>query len=194
MDPQRQVTVLVVDDHPAVRAGLCSLIDAEPGLVAMGSAGDPFAVPPAVHQQRPDVVVMDYQLPGQDGMSLSRQLARTTVPPAVLVYSAFADRDMVIPARIAGVRAIVDKATAPRDLALAIRQVAEGEDLLPPADPELLSEAGHRLPPEDLPILGMLFNEVPVAGIAETLACSRAEVEERIDHMLARLVVSRPAA
>lgn len=193
MDRQPQVTVLVVDDHPAVRAGLCTLIDAEPGLVSTGAAGDAFAVAPAVHQQRPDVVVMDYQLPGQDGMSLSRGLSRGPVPPAVLIYSAFADRDMVIPARIAGVRAIVDKGTPPRELAMAIRRVAAGEDLLPPAEPELLADAGHRLPPEDLPLLGMLFNRVATSEIAETLGCSGGDVETRVDAMLARLVVARSA-
>lgn len=193
MDPQPQVTVLVVDDHPAVRAGLCTLIDAEPGLVATGDAADPFAVAPAVHHQRPDVVVMDYQLPGEDGMSLSRRLGRAPVPPAVLIYSAFADRDMVIPARIAGVRAIVDKGTPPRELAMAIRRVAAGEDLLPPADQELLAEAAHRLPDDDLPILEMLFDGLSTAAIAQRTDCSSVDVEARVDAMLARLVVARSA-
>lgn len=194
MELTRQITVLVVDDHPAVRAGLTTLIDAEPGLTAIGTAEDAFAVVPAVHAQCPDVVVMDYQLPGQDGMSLSRELSRLPVPPAVLLYSAFADRDMVIPAKIARVRGVIDKATPPRELALAIRRVAAGEELLPPTDPQLLAEAAHRLSPEDLPVLSMLFDGTPVAAIGTTLACTAGDIERRIDRMLARLVVGRQAS
>ncbi len=193
MKRQRPISVLVVDDHPAVRTGLCALIDAEPGLVALGSAADAFAVPPAVHKLRPDVVVMDYQLPGRDGISLCRDLRRSPMAPAVLLYSAFADRTMVVPARIAGVRAIADKATEPRELALLIRRLADGEDLLPPTDPQLLSDAGHRLLPADLPVLGMLLSGVTPTEIAEITRCTAKEVDERIDHMLARLVVARPA-
>lgn len=194
MERQRSITVLVVDDHPAVRTGLCALIDAEPGLVALGTASDAFGVAPAVHKLRPDVVVMDYQLPGKDGISLCRELRRNPVPPAVLLYSAFADRNLVVPARIAGVGAIADKATEPRELALLIRRLADGEELLPDPDPQLLEEAGHRLRPDDLPLVGMILAGVPTVDIAETMRCSAQEVNERIDRVLAHLVVARAAA
>ncbi len=190
MTRERPITVLVVDDHPAVRTGLCALIDAEPGLVALGSASDAFAVPPAIQRLRPDIVVMDYQLPGRDGISLSRELRRRPPCPAVVLYSAFADRAMVVPARIAGVRAIADKAIEPRDLTLLIRRVAAGEDLLPAPDADLLRDAGHRLRPDELPVLAMLMSGATTREIAELNGVTPEGVEAQVDRILARLVVS----
>jgi DNA-binding NarL/FixJ family response regulator len=182
--------VLVVDDHPAVRAGVAALVDAEPGLHTVEAVGDAFAVAPAVHAHRPDVVVLDYQLPGIDGLSLCRTLRSAPLPPAVLIYSAFASRDMIVPAHIAGAGALADKALEPRELTLMIRRLADGERLMESPTPDLLDAAGHRLPRQDLPLLGMLTNGVAASEIAEVLGLSVERAHARIDRLLARLVVA----
>ncbi len=191
MEPQRPIRVLVVDDHPAVRAGVAALVDAEPGLIAVDAVGDAYAVPPAVQAKRPDVVVLDYQLPGVDGLSLCRAVTRQPLAPAVLVYSAFTSREMVVPAHIAGARAIADKAIEPRELTLMIRQLAAGENLLEAPAPDLMEAAAHRLDEEDVPLLGMLVGGVDPAGVAEVLGVSPEATERRVDRLLSRLVVAR---
>ncbi len=193
MEHDRPISVLVVDDHPAVRAGVRALVDAEPGLLALDAVCDAFAAMPAVRSLRPDVVVLDYQLPGMDGLSLCRELLREPAPPAPLIYSAFAGEDMVVPAHIAGVRAIVDKTAEPRQLALAIRHLAAGETLLPAPTPELLQAAGHRVVAEDLPLLGMLVNGVGPRSVAQTLGIDGEGVEQRITRVLSRMVIRTPA-
>lgn len=188
----RSISVLVVDDHPAVRAGLRALVDAEPGLAAVDATGDTFAVGPAVYRLRPDVVVMDYQLPGIDGLSLCRELTHGPGAPAVLIYSAFATEAMIVSGHLARAAAIADKTTEPRELAGLIRRIAEGERPLPPVTPELLEAAGHRLEPRDVPILELLVTGETVAFVADTLGMNTADVELRVASIIARLGVRSP--
>lgn len=189
MDPSQQITVLVVDDHPAVRAGLRALIDAEPGMTALGDVGDTFAVAPAVYRMRPDVVVLDYQLPGINGLSLCRKITAGIRPPAVLMYSAFASRAMLVPARIARAGAVADKGIEPRRLTALIRRLAAGENLIADPSAELVAAAAHRLDAEDIPILELLLGGVSLGQIAGQLNIAAVDLEQLVDRMLARLTV-----
>ncbi len=189
MDPAQQITVLVVDDHPAVRAGLRALIDAELGMTALGDVGDTFAVAPAVYRMRPDVVVLDYQLPGLNGLALCREITAGIRPPAVLMYSAFAGRAMLVPARIARAGAIADKGIEPRALTAIIRRLAAGENLIADPSAELVAAAVQRLDTEDVPILELLLGGTSPRQIAGQLNISTAELEQVVDRMLARLTV-----
>lgn len=189
MNTDRPLRVLVVDDHPAVRAGVCALVEAEPGLVALEAVGDSFAVAPAVYAQRPDVVVLDYQLPGIDGLTLCRELRQGVLAPAVIIYSAFTERDMIVPAHVAGAGAIIDKATAPRELTLAIRQVASSASLLPTPTHAELSAVGHRLSAIEQALLALIVDGTPPGSIAIALGLDRRDIDTLIDGLLARLVV-----
>ncbi len=190
----RPITVLVVDDHPAVRAGVKALIDAEPGMDAVEAVGDAFAVGPAVHKLRPDVVVLDYQLPGLDGLSICRQLRRGPVPPQVLVYSAFAGRDMEVPGWLAGAGAIADKNIEPRELTLLIRRLSDGERVMDAPEDELTEAAVHRLDAEDVPVLRGLVAGTAPATLAGELGLDPADLDEALDRILGRLVVAREPA
>lgn len=191
VDVPRPLKVLVVDDHPAVLAGVAALVDAAEGPRTIGTIGDPFAVAPAVRAQRPDVVVLDRQLPGLDGLTLCRTLRRAPAPPAVHVYSAFVTPDLLVPAHIAGACALTDKGTEPSELTLAIRRAGRGERLLERAGHELLDAAGKRLPGSELPLLGMLMNDVPLDEIAEVLGVSASVADRRVDRLLSRLLAER---
>lgn len=190
-DPQRLIRVVVADDHPAVRAGLRALLEAEPDLEPVGDAADAYEVPALIHRVRPDVIVLDYQLPGSDGITLCRELKRSPTAPAVVLYSAFVGPHMHVPARIAGVDAIVDKATPPRDLAMILRRIAAGESLAPAIEPDMLAIAGERLAPEDLPILAMLAHGSSHVEIADAMNLSPEELDGRIGRALGRLTVDR---
>ncbi len=183
------VRVLVADDHAAVRAGVAALVDAEPGLTAVGAVADAFAVAPAIQRSRPDIVVLDFQLPGIDGVTLCRQLARTGRPPAAIIYSAFVSDDMLVPAYLAGARAVIDKTAEPRELMAAVHRVALGETLLaPPTDP-VIHAAAQRLAAPDRAILLMLLDACDTRTVADAVGIAPADIEERVDAILARLVV-----
>jgi DNA-binding NarL/FixJ family response regulator len=187
------IRILVVDDHPAMRAGLIAVLRAEPGFVPLDAATSEADLWPALKRTTPDVVVLDYHLPGDDGLVLCRAIKRAVPPPAVLLYSAYADAALTIPARLAGADGLMSKSAPANELYDAIRRVARGERVLPPISRELLVGAGSRLAPDELPILGMTLEDTPLPEIAETLGVEPREIAHRIDRMIKRLKVEVPA-
>ena len=89
------------------------------------------------------MVVLDYHLPGDDGLVLCRRIKGELPAPAVLLYSAYADASLTIPALLAGADGLVNKAAPAHELYDAIRRVARGERVLPPISRELLNDAGR---------------------------------------------------
>ncbi|MBW3608652.1 MAG: response regulator transcription factor [Actinobacteria bacterium] len=187
------IRILIVDDHPAMRAGLIAVLRAEPGFVPLDAAHSDRDLWPMLNRTRPDVVVLDYHLPGDDGLVLCRRIKRQMPAPAVLLYSAHADAALTIPARLAGVDGLVSKSAPANELYDAIRRVARGERVLPPISRELLDDAGNRLKSDELPILGMTIEDTPLLDIAATLGIAPAEVAHRIDRMIKRLKIEIPA-
>lgn len=188
------ITVAIVDDHQAVRLGLRTALLSEPGLEPVGSAADAGEAAVLMYRTRPDVVLLDYRLPDTDGLTLCRRLKSDVPAPAVVLYSAFADPSMTVPAIVAGADAIVHKGGQTRELFDAIRQTARGDKALPPVSEPLLEAAGQTLDPDDLPLLGMLLNGTSSADIALVMRIERAELDRRVGGMLSRLKVSVPAA
>lgn len=187
------ITVAIIDDHPAIRLGLHAALRSEAGLEPVGSAATHGEADVLLYRTRPDVVLLDYQLPGTDGLTLCRRIKADVPAPAIIIYSAFADPSMTVPAIVAGADGIIHKGGHTRDLFDAIRRTARGDKALPPISEPLLEAAGQALRPDDLPLLGMLINCTPPADIALTLRIGRPELDRRIAGMLSRLRVPVPA-
>jgi DNA-binding NarL/FixJ family response regulator len=188
------ITVAIIDDHHAVRLGLRTALLSEPGLEPVGSAANAGEAAVLMYRTRPDVVLLDYRLPDTDGLTLCRRLKSDVPAPAVVLYSAFADPSMTVPAIVAGADAVVHKGGQTRELFDAIRQSARGDKALPPISEPLLEAAGQALDPEDLPLLAMLVKRTSPADIAAIMRLELGELNQRIMGMLARLKVQVPAA
>lgn len=186
------IRVLLVDDHPAMRTGLTAVLRAEPGIVALDAVAQPEDLDAALKRTRPDVVLLDYHLPRTDGLVVCRQLKRTLLPPKVLIYSAYADAALLVPALLAGADGLVNKSAPAAELYDAIRTVARGTKVLPPIAQDLFESAASSLDPEDLPILGMAVDGTPPAEIAEALRIDGKELNSRLDRMIGRLRVEVP--
>ena len=187
------IRMLLVDDHPALRTGLTAVLRAEPGLVPLGTAASEDELWPALNRTKPDVVLLDYHLPPADGLVLCRRIKRTMPPPRVLLYSAYADASLVIPAMLAGADGVVNKGAPANELYDAIRTVARGEKVMPPITRELLDAAQSRLDDEDIPVLMMALDGTPEGEIARTVGATPEAMAHRLDRMIARLKVEVPA-
>jgi DNA-binding NarL/FixJ family response regulator len=116
--------VVIVDDHPIVRAGLAALIDAEPDLAVCGHAEDAREALRVVESARPDLVLVDLSLKGTSGLELIKQLVDR--PVRVLVVSMHDEATWTERALAAGALGYVHKSEATRDIVQAIRRVMSG--------------------------------------------------------------------
>jgi DNA-binding NarL/FixJ family response regulator len=181
------ISVVVVDDHAAVRLGLDVAISSRRGLVCVGAVPDGELLPALLYRVRPDVVVLDYELPQVNGLELCRRIKADVPAPAVVLYSAYAGEALTIPALVAGVDAMVHKGTPARELFTAIEAVAGGEKQLRAPVPELFQAAAGAIDPADRPLLELLLNQAPRPEIGARLALSAAELSERVHRILDRL-------
>lgn len=186
------IRVLQVDDHPALRAGMTAVLRSEPGLVPVGTATGEADLWTQLERTGPDVVVLDYHLPGTDGLRLCRRIKRRADPPAVLLLSAYAGPRLALAARLAGADGLIGK-SAPADAIFdAIRTVARGDERFSPLTREVLDEAGRKLDGEDLPLLGMLLDGATTDEVAQALRLPSPEVEARIERVLLALQIELP--
>jgi DNA-binding NarL/FixJ family response regulator len=179
--------VLVVDDHGAVREGLHALLDQTPGLEPAGAAANGREAIALVAESRPRAVVLDVHLPGEDGLSLCLRLKSAADPPAVVLYSAFADERLAVRGIVAGADAAVAKREDPDVLCRIVFEVARGRRPVLDVGPEALRDASARLHPDDLPIIGMLVHGIPPEEIAATLGVGESWLTARRWAMLAAL-------
>ena len=100
-----RLTVLIVDDHPAVRAGLRGLLEDEDDLRVVATAATAREGFDAIADLQPTLALLDHHLPDDDGLSLCLRTRALEAPPRVVVYSAFADDAMAVRAAIAGANA-----------------------------------------------------------------------------------------
>ena len=182
--------VALLDDHPAVLAGLRRLIDAEPDLAVIAAAPNAHELDQQLHGIVADVLVADYDLGRSDGLAHCLRAKRRSEAPAIVIYSAYGGPALVLAARAAGADAIVDKAEPVRRLLSAIRGVAAGSRLLP-AVPRAAFEAGvSRLEDEDLAVFAMLLDGASSSTIAQALRTSREQIDRQAQRIVGRL---RPA-
>jgi DNA-binding NarL/FixJ family response regulator len=183
----RDIRVLVVDDHPAIRAGLDGLLTGERGFDCIATLAETDRLLEAVSEIRPDVVVLDYALGGDDGLTTCFRVKQQNGPPAVVLYSAYVDRVFTVPAAIAQADATVSKNAPVGELLGAICDVAAHAQRRPTLDHELIQAASARLLTDDLPIAAMLLSATPVAEIASIADMSVTEVRRRALRIIGRL-------
>jgi len=131
--PERPVRVLLADDQALLRAGLATILGAAADIEVVGQAGDGAEAVALARSLRPDVVCMDVQMPGVDGLEATRQItADPDVTAAVLVLTTFNRDDYLLESLQAGAAGFLLKNSRPEQLADAVRAVAAGDALLSP--------------------------------------------------------------
>jgi DNA-binding NarL/FixJ family response regulator len=119
------ITVLLVDDQSAMRSGLRMRLELEPDMAVIGEAGDGATALALVREKRPDVVIMDIEMPGMDGIAATAAIHAAVPESAVVVHSLYDDVATQSRARAAGAIAFVGKHRLEAPLLAAIRQAGE---------------------------------------------------------------------
>lgn len=179
--------VAILDDHPAVLAGLSRLIEAEHEMAVVAAAATPVELAKQIDGIRVDVLVLDYDLAHADGLAYCRRVKSRPRPPRVVIYSADATPALTLAARAAQADGVIGKAEPIPLLLSAIRRVAHGEAVMPPLRHDAYEALIARIDDEDLPILAMLLDGQSLDAIAATLRIDRTEVGWRAQRIVGRL-------
>ena len=204
--------VLIADDHPLYRSGLRALLAAEPDMTVVGEAANGREAVARASELRPDVVVMDLQMPGGSGIDAIRDLVAAEPDLGVLVITMFDDDHSVFAAMRAGARGYVLKDAGEDDVLGAIRAVARGEAIFsatvarrvldfftgmtpPAASASVPSRTFPELTPREREVLNLIAKGLSNTQIAETLVLSPKTVRNHISSVFAKLqVVDRAQA
>ena len=173
-------TILIVDDHVAVRAGLQSVLRLDPDIEVAAAVPDGGSARAALDRRPVDVAVVDYVLDDCDGIALARELKLMSPPLGVILYTAHEGEQLAITASIAGLDAVLGKGAPADDVLRTIRSVADGGRQMPELSQDAVREAARRVAPDDLPILGMRLGDTPEDEIADALHLDAVEVQQRI--------------
>jgi DNA-binding NarL/FixJ family response regulator len=124
-----RVRVVLIDDHPAMRAAFRMILEAS-GFDVIGEAGDGDAAIALVTAEQPDVALMDVRMPGRDGISATEEIVAGAARTAVLVLTTFDDDEILFGALGAGAAGFLVKNAAPEEIVDAVRRVAAGDAVL----------------------------------------------------------------
>lgn len=185
-------TVLIVDDHPVVRSGLRTVLDADPSLTIIGEAGTGEEALEMAGQHHPDVVLCDLRLgDGMDGIETTAAFRTLSPAPAVVILTTF-DRDVEIMGAVeAGAAGYILKDVAPEKIAEAIRRAGAGELVLSPdlASRVLSGMRSPRLTEREIEVLQLLSTGATNKEISRALFVTEATVKSHIAHIFTKLDV-----
>ncbi|MGW5885588.1 response regulator [Streptomyces koyangensis] len=203
MSDTTEITVLLVDDDPLLRAGLSFMLGGAGDLRVVGEAGDGREVPALVERLRPDVVLMDIRMPHVDGLTATERLRGLPDAPEVVLLTTFHADEQVLRALRAGAAGFVLKDTPPVEIVAAVRRVAAGDPVLSPAVTRQLigqvaEDGAHTrrararerlatLAPREREVALAVGRGASNAEIAAELYLSVATVKAHVSRVLARL-------
>ncbi len=193
------ITVLLVDDHKIVRQGVRAFLQTLSDIQVIAEADSGAAAIAAVEQHRPDVVLMDLEMPGElDGIAATRQVRKLHPQTQVIVVTSHHQDEYIFPAVRAGAISYLLKDVEPDELAGAIRKAAQGEAVL---DSRVASRIIHELQgirkdevnpftelsDREFEVLRLIAAGKSNAEIAETLVIGESTVKTHIGNLLKKL-------
>ncbi len=194
------VRVVLADDHPVVRDGLSALLSSVPGIEVVGTAATGREAVREAVIARPDVLVLDVQMPDLDGVGAAREIARAAPSVSILMLTMFDDDDSVFAAMRAGARGYVLKGATQDEIVRAIHAVAAGEAIFGPgvarrvlgqlSGPAESADPFPELTPRERQVLEMLAAGLSSAAIGARLELAPKTVTNHASAVFAKLRVA----
>ena len=196
------IRILIADDHGVVREGLRAVLGSEPDMEVVGEAATGKEVVERAADLRPDVILMDIQMPHVNGIEATRRILEANPDIGVVVLTMFEDDDSVFSAMRAGARGYVLKGAPPSEILKVVRAVAVGEayfgseiarrlmDFFSAPKPTSLVEAFPELTSREVEILDLIAQGQSNAKIAARLFVSPKTVGNHISHIFTKLQVA----
>jgi DNA-binding NarL/FixJ family response regulator len=195
------IRVLLADDQDLVRRGFRMILESEPGLVVVGEARNGEEAVREAARLQPDVVCLDVEMPGMDGLEAARRITAAADAPAVLILTTFDRDDYLFAALQAGASGFLLKTTSPEKLIEAVLVVAAGDALLAPDVTRRVIERSVRstapaaapvpalaeLTEREREVLHLLAKGLSNAEIAGRLYLGEATVKTHVSKVLQKL-------
>jgi len=182
------IRILYVDDHPLLRKGIATLVNAESDmkLVAEASNGEEAIEQFRLHQ--PDVTLMDIQMPGLNGIETINEIQKEFSDARIIILTTYTGDVQVVRALKAGARAFVLKRQVHRELLETIRAVHAGQKRVPQEMAvELVDRARDDLTPREVDVLRLIANGNANKQIADQLSVGEASVKSYVANILSKL-------
>ena len=190
------IRIAIADDHAVVRTGLAQLLTSLEDVELVGAAANGEEAVALCARERPDVVLMDLEMPELDGIGATRRIKEAQPQTAVVILTSFSDRERILRALDAGAVGYVLKDAEPEELARAVRAAAQGEAPLDPkAASALLSvrtqpSAAEALSEREREVLAMVAEGLPNKLIARELSISEKTVKAHLTSIFRRIDVT----
>ena len=187
-----RIRILVADDHPMLREGLVAVLGTQPDFDVVGEAGDGAEVARLARSLLPDVILLDLEMPGTDGVAALRTLQEENSEARAVVFTAYDNDERVLGALRAGARGYLLKGAAREEIFSAIRAVHEGGSLLQPSvTGRLLRRFEEReadgLTARELEVLALLARGMTNREIAGRLYVTERTVKFHVGSILQKL-------
>ncbi len=194
MPETSKIRLLVADDHPMLREGLVAVLRTQPDFEVVGEAADGDEVVRLDGELRPDVILLDLEMPNADGVEALQRLGAAGSKAQAVVFTAYDTDERILGALRAGARGYLLKGASRADIFSAVRTVHAGGSLLGPAVTNRLlqriggePEPANPLTPRELEVLPLLARGLKNADIAGRLYISERTVKFHVGSILAKL-------
>lgn len=196
--PEDQYTIILIDDHPMLRSGVKQLISLEPQLKVIGEASSGQQGIELAEKLDPDLILLDLNMPGMNGLETLDQLRTRTLSGRVVVFSVSNHEDDVISALKRGADGYLLKDMEPEDLLRSLHQAAAGQVVLSEALTPVLAASlresrpsserdVQQLTPRECDILKLIAQGLPNKMIARKLMIIESTVKVHVKHLLKKM-------